>query len=290
MLGNLNTFCTVVELGNLKRAAEKLQLSISVVSRRISSLEAYYNTKLLNRTTRMLSTTEAGEALYKYAKSITETFEESKSDIKKCTSIASGTLKVGLPTGINYTTIMNKLPAFLAQNPGINLHVFNGNYLLHLLNQGYNMVLNCGPLPNTDFYYRKIGEWQKVTCASPKYLAKHGAPKTPSTLTNHNCLTHYYEQEHIWNFKDGSKKIPVFAQGNVRINSSINLTQLATHDVGIVYLPHFVVANEINTGTLVPVLTKFQLDPLDLYAVYPSKKYLCKKTELFIEFLTDVLG
>jgi len=290
MLKELKTFCEVIESNNFVQTAKKLHLSNSVVSRRIATLEKIYGVRLLNRSRgiKQISLTESGKDLYQEATFILETIDKSTNKLKQKSSGVSGILRVILPPSLFYAHIATRIPAFLKEHPKLKLHINCANYALNFLYEGYDVALNCGALPDSSFYYRKIGIWQRIPYASPKYLNKNGIPKTPYELCNHNCLMHQHHNG-VWDFREKKKKFSVQLQGNICIDSSIILKQLALCDLGIAYLPTFLTSDEVSTGKLVPLLSDFLLHPEQLLAVYTSKQYISRKLELFLQFLASTL-
>lgn len=176
----------------------------------------------------------------------------------------------------------------LRLKPYLKLQIVNGDHLLNLLGEAFDLVVHCGPLPDSKFYYKKIGYWRKVICATPSYLTKHGVPKTPADLINHNCIDHYFNHNKTWRFIIDGQSQMFLVQGNVLVNSSLDIKTICAAGVGIAYLPSFTVAHELAEGKLISILTDYAPLPLEIFAVYPNIKYLNKKIILFIEFLIQL--
>ncbi len=289
MLEDIEVFCTIAKQGGFAKAARVLHISTSMVTRRLSNLEESLGVRLLQRTTRQVSLTEAGQQYYDEMSQILERLQISNKNVKTLSKEVTGTLKVGLPVSISSLYVTQHLQEFLDQHPHIKVTICHGNHLFDLLDNQFDFVVHCGELPSSNFYYKKIGSWKKIIAASPSYLAKYGTPKTPDDLAEHNCLDHGENFDFTWRFQQREKLRDLSVSGNVRVNSSLDLANLASNGIGIVYLPCFVIAEQLKTGRLKSILDEYRPPELGLYCVYPSSKYLNQKTRLFIEFVERLL-
>jgi DNA-binding transcriptional LysR family regulator len=131
-------------------------------------------------------------------------------------------------------------------------------------------------------------EWKKVTCASPNYFKRFGIPRHPDDLRKHNCLDHYDNRDGSWAYVLNNQTQSISINGNIRVNSSMDLKNLIVAGLGIAYLPSFVVKKELDSGALKSVLTAYQVPPLSMYAVYPTSRFLSKKTKVFLDFLSGL--
>ena len=263
MLDTFRTFVQVVENKSFNKAAEKMAISASVVTRRIASLEDEMQTKLIQRTTRQLNLTEAGHVFYESCQDMLRAFEASKRSILSLTNTLSGTLKIGLPMSISHLHLSQMVHKFTDSHPELKIHIVSGNHLVDFLEEGFDVVIHCGKLPDSSFYCRRLGVWSQLYCASPVYLKQHGIPKHPSELTEHNCLDHYDNYQHVWLFNLDNKVKDQPIKGSIVASSSINLRNLAVHDLGIACLPSFTIINELNEGKLISVLEDYMLPPID---------------------------
>ncbi|MFN7096178.1 MAG: LysR family transcriptional regulator [Gammaproteobacteria bacterium] len=288
MLETIQTFVDVVEQRSFAKAAKKLRISPPVVTRRIVQLEEQLNIRLLQRNTRQVTVTEAGKLFYESCVHILETYQTTVKQIHHAADTISGSLKVGLPASINSLYVTPAINTFLQQYPALNIHIVQGNHLVDLLSNGFDLVMHCGVLPNSSFYSKLLGSWSKITCASPQYLDKHGISKQPTDLATHNCLDHIDNHSRVWRYNINSKLTDIPITGNLRLDSSLALKEAALADAGLVYLPSFTVKKELASHKLISVLTTFQPAPLNMYAIYPSKYLLSEKTKLFIEFLLSL--
>lgn len=288
MFEDTQVFISVVETGGFSKAAKKLGYSTPVVTRRIARLEQELGVRLLQRNTRHVSLTEAGTIFHESCRELLQNYAASIKQVKNLTNNLVGTLKIGLPSAISHLHITRNLNDFLCKHPDLRVHIVNGNHLFDLLSSGFDLIVHCGELPNTNYYYKKLGDWTKVTCASPDYLKHHGTPKTPEDLAAHNCLDHYDNSNNTWKYIVENKQHLIPVCGTIRINSSMDLKNLAVAGMGIVYLPSFVMKQELAAGKLKSILQEYQPSPLGMYVVYPSKHFLNTKTKLFIDFLLSL--
>ena len=288
MLGDAEIFVTVVETGGFSKAARKLKSSTPIITRHIAKLEKELNVRLLQRNTRQVSLTEAGALFYESCLSLLRTYSLSLKELKSLSHELVGTIKIGLPTSISYQHVTPALNQFIKKYPDLRIEIVNGNHLIDLLSSGFDLIIHCGELADSNFYSKKLGEWTKVTCASPKYLKSYGTPKTPDDLHKHNCLDHYDNRSSSWKYIIDNKTQLISVNGNIQSNTSMDLKNLAASGLGIAYLPSFVVRKELADGTLKSFLNDYQVPPLNMYAVYPNSRFLNKKTKLFMDYLAMI--
>ncbi len=290
MFEDIEVFCAIARNGSLAKAARSLYISTSIVTRRLARLEAKLGVRLMQRTTRHVFLTEAGQFYYDEVSQILDNLEASNKNVKSLGKEIVGTLKIGLPVSISTLYVSQHLHEFLALYPSLKIQIVHGNHILDILENAFDVVLHCGKLPDSSFYFKKLGNWDKIICASPEYLAKYGTPKTPADLSQHNCLDHAENFHFTWRFdKDGNTEdMPV--SGNVRVNSSLDLASLAASGLGIAYLPCFSVHPLLKAGKLISILEDYRPPALGMYLVYPSNKYLSQKTQVFIHFMEKLLG
>ncbi len=289
MLEDIEIFCAIAKTGGFAKAAKELHLSTSIVTRRLARLEQKLEVRLMHRTTRQVSLTDAGQLYYEEVSPILDALQASNKNVKSLSKEATGILKIGLPVSISHLYVTQWLHEFLAQHPRLTVHMVNGSRLLDLLGEGFDLILHCGELPDSTFYSKKLGMWEKITCASPAYLKQHGTPKKPEDLMHHNCLDHADNFQGTWDFQVKGKLNSIPVRGNARVNSSIDLCNLAKTGLGLVYLPSFSVAHALKTGELVSVLDAYRPKPLGMYLVYPSHKYLSYKTQALMDFMSGLL-
>lgn len=289
MFDDLEAFYLIVKTGSFTKAANALGVSTPMVTRRLARLEKTLGSRLIQRNTRKLSVTETGAVFFQETQEILQKLEDAKRRLLHLNQDVTGTLKIGIPITLNHLYLSPKLADFLANYPSLNLRIVNGNHLLDLLDHDFDLVIHCSDLPDSNFHFKKIGDWKKVICASPAYFEKHGQPLTPQELTQHNCLDHYDNRSNSWKFLIDEKLQEVYIRGNVKANSSIDLKNMAVGGAGIVYLPCFTADQELREGKLISILEAYQPPKIGMYAVYPSQQFLSKKVEVFLEFFGGIM-
>ncbi len=290
MLEDIEVFCAIAKHKSFSKAARALHISTSIATRRLARLEKKLDVSLFHRTTRQVTLTEAGRLYFDDVKNLMDGLEAANQNVKSIRKEVSGVIKVGVPVSISHMYVTEHLHEFVKRYPKLRVHLVTGNHLLDLLENGFDVVMHCGELPSSSLHYKKLGMWDKVTCASPLYLQEHGTPIIPEDLAQHNCLDHADNFHVTWRFQDKGKTKEIAVSGNACVNSSIDLVNLAVNDMGIVYLPSFVVAEALKTGKLVSILDAYRPPALPRYMVYPTHQYICQKVKTFIDFMSEILS
>ena len=288
----MQVFAQVVESGSFAKASERLGLSTSAASRHVSDLEAHLGTRLLNRTTRKLSLTESGQAFHERALQLLSDLEEAEHIAAQSAGVARGTIKLTCSLNFGVRHLAPAMGDFLARSPLVKFDISVSERIVDLVEDGYDMAVRIGSVGPTNLVARKLGQMRAILCASPDYVARHGAPKTPRDLERHNCFT-YANVAHPgqWRFfdKKGEESM-VQVAGKVHANNGDMLCALAVRGVGIVNEPDFMVAPDLKAGRLVPLLPGYQGVRADIWAVYPSRRHLSGKVRAFIDFLAERFG
>jgi DNA-binding transcriptional LysR family regulator len=286
----IQAFAKVVELGSFARAAERLGLSTSAVSRQVSELEAHLDVRLLNRTTRRLSLTEPGQAFYEHSVQLIGGLEDAEASVHAAAIAPKGTLRLtcGVSFGVRYLT--PALAEFVAAHRDVVLDIDLSDRLVDLVDEGVDLALRIGTLGPQGLVARRVGWTQTVCCASPAYLAANASSpvRTPADLARHECLSYTnVAMPNVWHFepRGGGDPIDVRIDARHRANNGQSLASLAVSGLGIVYSPDFIVANEIRSGLLVPLLTEYRGQRLPIAAVYPSRRHLSPKVRAIVDYL-----
>lgn len=290
----MNVFVKVVESGSFARAAERMNLSTSAVSRHVAELEAHLDTRLLNRTTRRISLTESGQAYLERTLQLLADLEEVEAVAGSSTAKPKGTIRLTCSVNFGSRHVAPAVGAFQAAYPEVRFDLSVSDRFVDLVEEGLDLAVRIGDLGNTNLIARKIGQMQLTTCASPAYLKAHGTPRHPRELVNHNCLTYEYAPvKNQWTFRehtrgtmrDGGEELKVRIAGSVHGNNGEMMAAVAAAGVGIAFEPDFIVNSFIESGKLVPILQNWLPDPSPIYAVYPSRRHLSAKVRTFVDFL-----
>ncbi|QXN25352.1 LysR family transcriptional regulator [Shewanella putrefaciens] len=287
----LPIFVTVVECGSFSAAGQKLGLSKSAISKRITQLEQHLGIQLLQRTTRSLSLTDAGARYFEYIRPAVQLTQEGLDAISELQQTPKGNLRISVPMVFGRLYIAPLIAEFLKRYPDIQLQMQMDDKTTDLIAGGFDLAIRIGELPDSSLIARKIAPCVSVICASPAYLAQHGLPIVPSELTQHNCLFYSYFQDGVeWSFlsPDGMQRIQ--PKGNYQVNNSDAIHLACLDGLGIANLPRFIVESDLQAGRLQTILADFPLPEHGIYAVYPQRKYLPTKVTVLIEFLMEKLA
>jgi len=284
-LTRMTIFAQVVDAKSFSTAAARLGLSTSAVSKQVSRLEDHFGTRLLNRTTRRFSLTEAGAILYERCARILTEMQEAERELTGMAATPRGTLKVNVPVTFGQLHIAPAMAEFLTRYPEIRVDMLMNDRMVDLIEEGFDVAIRIARLPDSSLIARRLAPNHLVVCASPTYLKKHGVPKTPEELQQHNCLTYTYFPSHTeWRFQREQEEHRVSVTGNFQANNGEALRAAVLDGVGIALLPTFIVGRDLQTGTLQPVLSAFSPPETAVYAVYPHKRHLLPKVQAFVEF------
>ena len=288
-LAAIEVFAQVVASGSFAKAADRLGLSTSGASRQVAELEAHLQTRLLNRTTRRVSLTESGRQFYERAVQLMADLAEAEQEASSAAVVPRGTIRLTTSVNFGVRHVGPAIAEFLERHPEVRFDVSLSDRVVDLVEEGFDLAIRIGPPGADNLVARKLGETRLVPCASPQYLAKHGAPKTPEDLAQHDCFTYeYVSPRHVWRFRDRSgAERSVRVSGGLHSNNGDLLAEVAAQGAGIVFEPAFIVGPEVRAGRLVPLLQDFVPPPVPIYALYPSRKHLSAKVRRFVEFLVE---
>ncbi|MBT3619560.1 MAG: LysR family transcriptional regulator [Porticoccaceae bacterium] len=290
-LEDMHIFLRVVETGGITKAAEQMNIAKSAVSKRLASLEHKLGIKLINRTTRMASITEAGQHYYQRSKLIFDDVEELNSQTYNKTRALQGTLNIAVPLSFGLSHLAPALDLFFKEHADLKLKINFSDQRIDIIEQGVDLAFRIGQLDNSTMQARKIAPIKHVLCASPEYLKLHGEPKSPDDLRGHKILKYGSPDKNGLKFltQDGKEQV-VYLEPHFIANNGDFLKSLAESNHGISYLPTFIVWQSLATQTLVPVLKQYQLQTMHAYAVYPPNRHLPLKVRSLIDFLIEQFG
>lgn len=279
-------FVAVVECGSFSLAGEKLGVTKSAVSKRISQLEAKLGIQLLQRTTRRLSLTEAGEQYFDYARNALTIANEGEDAISMLQEQPQGTLRLNVPMVFGRLHIAPMIPKFLQDNPKIKVEMMMDDKVVDLISGSFDIAIRIGKLPDSSLIAKRIAPCHSVLCASPDYLKKHGTPSTPLDLAHHNCLSYsYFQAGSEWRFNGPEGQISVVPKGNYCVNNSDALFEGLLAGLGVCQMPTFIVASAIEQGNLISLMPEYELPKHAIYAMLPERKHIPAKISIFLAYL-----
>lgn len=288
----LKAFVDVVEAGSFSRAADRLGIGKSLVSRRVSELEKHLGTQLLQRTTRSLSLTSHGKAFFEQAIRILGDLDEAEQAVMDDAGALRGRLRVAAPLSFGLHHLGSAINAFLSDHPGIELDLDLNDRQVDLVEEGFDMAIRIGELPDSTLIARRLGAAHFATCASPSYLEKHGRPDHPDELAGHVGL-HYTNTTtaEAWRFDGLDRDPPTAIPGiRLRVNNGDALAAAAVAGLGIVNLPTFIVADALRRGELVAILRDYRRPPIGIHALYPPGRLTPRRLRVFSDYLQGRFG
>lgn len=283
----LAAFTRVVEQGSFARAAQRLGLSTSAVSRHVAELESHLGARLLNRTTRRLSLTDTGRAFHDRAVQLLADLEEAEAAVAAHAVAPRGTLRLTCPITFGERHLAPAIAGFSAEHPQLRFDVDLSDRAVDLVEEGYDLAVRIGAVGSPALIARPIGRTQLVCCASPAYVSRYGAPATPEDLAGHRCLSYaYLAQRDLWRFTDaaGHEKA-VRVGGPLVANNGRFVAAIAAEGLGIALEPDFIVGDDLRAGRLVRLLPAFTPASSPIHAVYPSRRHLSTKVRSFVDHL-----
>ena len=288
-ISDIAAFVQVVEQGSFTAAAEALELSKAAVSKYVSRLEERLGARLLNRTTRRLTLTEAGQALFDRASIAIADLDAAESDVIELTGSPRGRLRVSAPSHFGEVFLAPLFAEFRQRFPDIELDLDLDNRLVDLVEEGFDVAIRISQLEASSLVARKLTDVRVVTAASPAYLEKHGRPASPMELREHECLLYGLDRTPgEWRFRRGlDRLISVRIHGGFRCNNDGALKRAALDGLGILRFPEIFIEQELREGRLVAILEEFEMSKLSLSAVFPTRHNLPPKVRVFVDFLAE---
>ncbi|EHL99673.1 LysR substrate binding domain protein [Acetobacteraceae bacterium AT-5844] len=294
-LKGLRTFVQAVQCGSLSSAGRQMGLSPASISRYISALEDDVGSRLLNRSSRKLSLTEAGMIYFRCAERIISELEEANSTISQLQRSPRGILRVHARQLIAVQKIIPAMPEFLTRYPDIKIDFTMSNAPVDLVEHNIDVDIRIGQLEDSALMARKLLHGERVLCASPAYLQRMGTITSPSELVSHSCLTYRLNSgSTTWRFLDRAgtlTEVPV--DGAYQSDSGPSLRSMALAGLGVIMMPDWSVSEDLRTGALVPLLPEYRVSygtfDYGVYAVYQKSRHMSAKVRLFVDFLSEIL-
>lgn len=288
-ISDIAAFVQVVEQGSFTAAAEALELSKAAVSKYVGRLEKRLGARLLNRTTRRLTLTEAGQALFDRASVAIADLNAAESDVVELTGSPRGRLRITAPSHFGEVFLAPLFAEFRNRYPDIELDLDFDNRLVDLVEEGFDVAVRITQLGPSSLVARKLADIRVVTAASPAYLEKHGKPANPMELREHECLLYGLDRTPgEWRFRRGlDRLISVRVHGGFRCNNDGALKRAALDGLGILRFPEIFIEKELREGKLIAILQEFEMQKVSLSAVFPTRHNLPPKVRVFVDFLAE---
>ncbi|MBB5274706.1 DNA-binding transcriptional LysR family regulator [Rhizobium rosettiformans] len=288
-LGDLEVFVRVIAAGSMSTAARDLGLSPAVVSKRIKRLEDKLGTRLLQRTTRQISLTEAGQGFHERVLTVLGGLEEAEAFASGRSSEVNGTLKISASTSFGRMHVAPHLKPFMEAHPDLAIHLVLSDEFTDIVGGGFDLAIRIAELNDSSLVARRLAPVRRVLCAAPDYLAAHGMPETLEDLKKHRCLPAHNHDS--WRLEGPSGPVALRPEGMLITNSSEVIREAVIAGLGIALRSTWDVGAELKSGKLVQVLPQYESSRnVALSAVYPSRQFLPAKVRLFIDYLAELYG
>lgn len=285
---SLATFVQVVDSGGFSAAARRLNMSVTMVSSHVQSLEDRLGVRLLNRTTRRVGLTEAGKEYYERCLHILAEVEEADHAAVALHSTPRGTLR--LYTSAHVVQLLAPvISEFLTRHPTVSVDLTTGERMVDLVEEGFDLAIRTVPSPDSSLIARNLTPWRPILCCSPRYLESHPTPERLEDLAQHNCLRYaFYPFGDEWRFT-GPTGAPaaVRVTGNLVTNSGEALRTVTLNGQGVFLAPSFIVAEDIAAGRLVRILDAYRPVEFAINAIYPHRHHISSKVRCFIDLAAE---
>jgi DNA-binding transcriptional LysR family regulator len=283
-LNDVVVFATVVRTGSFTGAGRELRLPKSTVSRKVSELEARLGARLLQRTTRSLSVTDAGRAYYEHASRIVAELDAGTAAVQELEEAPRGQLRIAAP--LNFGLFASALSSFVARYPGVEVEVVCSDRLVDLVEERFDVAIRASRLKDSTLVARPLGLFRSFMVASPGYVAANGEPRQPKDLTKHACLVFGAGAERgYFRLTRKGKEETIAVSGRVVANDFELLHGAAKDGLGLAMLPFSRIATDLAAGLLVRVLPEWSTATFPIHAVYPSTRNLSPKVRAFVDHL-----
>ena len=290
-LNNIQVFCRIVELGTFAAVAREMHLSAMMISKYMAQLENSLGVALLNRTTRQISLTEAGEIYYYRSKQLIDDFSELDETTAQLGRHAKGTLKISAPIDFGGLYMVPAIDAYQRKYPDVKILMTLHNSHVDLSKGSFDLSILVTDSLDLGVVARKIAKTRLCTYASPGYLAEYGKPDHIDQLSSHRCL-HYIDTPHkdYWLFNVGKEEIKIKPNWHFASNNGRALCQAAALGLGITQAPEISAANYVAQGRLIEILQDFRISSLAIYAIYLQRRFLPAKLTTFVDFMVKYFG
>lgn len=282
-------FLAVMDMGSFTGAAEKLGTSSGQASKLLSRLEGELGVRLLNRTTRSVSPTEAGRAYYDRLKPLVDELEALDLDIRNISQSPRGRLRLTAPLTFGMLELVPALNEFALRYPDIELDVSFTDRVVNVVDEGFDLAVRVGRPVDSSLIIRNLCAVRIVLVAAPAYLDTHGSPEVPSDLAHHACIIDTnFREPNRWPFRtrDGDVEMVSIA-GRIRYSNAEACLQAAAMELGFAYVPSFVAGEALRSGRVTRLLSSFEMEPYGVHVLYPHNRHLAAKVRLLVDFLAE---
>jgi len=289
-LTGMLAFVRAAEARSFTTAARQIGISPSGVSKAISRLEGAFRVRLLHRTSRSVTMTPEGAAFYERCRQIVAELEDAEQFLSRAQEMPRGRLRVTLPLSVGRLHLARLLPEFQARYPEVTIEASAADRMVDLVDEGIDVAVRLGKPPDSRLVARQLIGGQLVTCAAPAYLRRHGTPRKPEDLREHNCARFVVPSSGVareWLFQRDGKRFTITVAGNLTFDHAECLVEAATAGTAIVQISSYVTGDAFRSGRLKPILTRFQAQSPAMWVMYPQNRHLTPRVRAFVDFLVE---
>lgn len=285
-LASMMTFVRVVESGSLTAAAGQLGISVSAVAKALARLEDELQTQLLVRSTRKVMPNDDGRMFYARCQQILNDIEDAEGALRDAREGPRGRLRMAMPVLFGRLTFLPRAAEFHARYPQVVLDLSFEDRRLDLIERGLDLAVQVGELRDSGYISRMLNRGLRLTAASSAYLSRHGIPRTPADLANHNCIT--AASVPTWRFRENGRDVDLAVSGNLVVTGGDALREAVLHDLGIVQSNWWTLAGDVASGKLTPLLERYAVPGGPLSVVYPPTRHVPRKVRVMVDFLVEI--
>jgi DNA-binding transcriptional LysR family regulator len=289
-LAALEIFVRVVDTGSFSAVARRQNIGQPAVSKAVVQLEQWLGVSLLLRSTRSVVPTEAGRIFYERAKRTIEEADEAVVAARGSASSLSGKLRVSTSICFGRLDVIPNLSAFLAEHPDLDVELVLDDRNVDLVNEGIDVALRIGAMPDSNMTTRRIAVGRRLVVATPAYLQRHGTPKSPGELIDHQAVIYPRGGGESWTFRNATEEVSVVLQGRLKITQAEGLREAVICDMGLAVASEWLFAPELKSGKVVAILQDWALPSNTLSAVYPTGRLASTKARAFVAFVERFMG
>jgi LysR family transcriptional regulator for bpeEF and oprC len=288
----MEVFVRVAELGSFAKTADSMAMSRAAVSVAIRQLEAHVGARLLHRTTRRVQLTAEGIRFHERCLRVLAELGEAEELFRTTKTGATGTLSIDVPTRIARRVIIPALGEFLAQNPGLNVHLGASDRAVNLIERGVDAVIRVGSRRDSSLVARALGSLAQVNCASPSYLARHGQPVRLGDLDRHRIVDYSpnFSRTPEWDYLEDGRVRSRKVRSTVSVDNAETYIACCLAGLGLIQIPVYDVRHHLESGALVAVMPRYVPPALPIALVYPSRRQVPPRVQLFAAWATALFA
>lgn len=287
-IDTLRLFTAVAELGSFTRAADRMGMTPGAASKQISALEEHLQARLLERTTRSVRLTDAGSALLDRVRPWLGEYDEIENGLAHEQAAAAGLLRVSTAVDFGSSKLIEPVTAFMNKWPAVEVRLDFSDRMIDIVDEGFDVAIRIGHLPDSSLIAKRLAHAPMALVASPDYLQAAGRPDHPTDLASHTCIIDRNKPTpNQWRFQRGKEEIEVKVSGRLSLNGARAAVASAAEGAGIACSPAWACESCLENGNVVRLLPDWEPDHRDLWAVFPSNRYLAHRVRLFVDFLAD---